>query len=86
MCGRLVKAGFRIHEGLDNNIHLYKWLQPEKDLVPPYSMFFLGCGGAIIDKNCLLLVQEKYIKSYLEVDLEKMSGGYREVFLIEDSQ
>ena len=55
----LLKAGFKIHHGLDNRVAVYQWLETLSDLVPPYSSIYAGCGGAIIEDDCLLLVQEK---------------------------
>jgi hypothetical protein len=33
----------------------------KKDLVPPYSMFIISCGGIILHKDRVLLVQEKAV-------------------------
>ena len=54
--------GFNIHHGIGKSLSLYKWmLKDRKDLVVPYSMFHIGCGGVLIEDNKILLVQEKRV-------------------------
>jgi len=53
---------FQIHHGLGNKVSLYKWLLKSKeDLVVPYSMHHVGCGGIIIRDNHLFLIREKAV-------------------------
>jgi hypothetical protein len=49
---------FKIHHGKDNKISLYRWLLPNReDLVVPYSMFHVGCGGVFIKDDHLFLIR-----------------------------
>jgi hypothetical protein len=36
-----------------------KWIAKRKDLIPPFTEFFIGCGGVVIKDDCIFLVQEK---------------------------
>lgn len=54
----LSKQSFTIHHGKGNSISMYRWLSKERsDMVVPYSMFHLGCGGVIINDDSILLIQ-----------------------------
>jgi hypothetical protein len=37
-------------------------LKDRKDLVVPYSLFHVGCGGVVIHNESLLLIEEKKVK------------------------
>ena len=55
---------FDFHRGKGKSISLYRWLLPDrKDMVVPYSMFHVGCGGVIVQDNSILLIEEKRVKS-----------------------
>lgn len=53
------KLGFKIHHGLDQEIAFTKWISTERNLIPPYSMFYVACGAILIKDDKLLMVQEK---------------------------
>lgn len=63
-------SGFKIHRGKGNEVSLYRWMRKQKvDLVPPYSMCIISCGGVIIHNNKILLVREKAVLPFLFRDL-----------------
>lgn len=54
---------FEFHRGKGNSISLYRWILPDrKDMVVPYSMFHVGCGGVIINDGSILLIEEKRVR------------------------
>jgi len=58
-------SGFKIHNGKDNEVSLYRWMREnKKDLVPAYSMFVISCGGIVIHNNKILLVCEKSVHTH----------------------
>lgn len=50
---------FNIHHGLGKDLSMYRWMTEQRDLVTPYSMFYISCGAIIIENDHILLVQEK---------------------------
>lgn len=49
---------FDFHRGKGKTMSLYRWLLPDrKDMVVPYSIFHVGCGGVIIQDNSILLIE-----------------------------
>jgi hypothetical protein len=53
---------FNFHHGGDKAISLYRWILPQrKDMVVPYSLFHVGCGGVIINNGNILLIEEKRV-------------------------
>jgi hypothetical protein len=49
---------FDFHRGKGKSMSLYRWLLPDrKDMVVPYSMFHVGCGGVIVHDNSILLIE-----------------------------
>jgi len=55
----LCKAGFEIHHAFAGKIAVYKWILERNCLIPPFSVFYVGCGAIVINKDRILLVQEK---------------------------
>lgn len=54
---------FDFHRGKGKSMSLYRWLLPDrKDMVVPYSMFHVGCGGVIVQDNSILLIEEKRVR------------------------
>lgn len=48
---------FNFHRGADKSVSLYRWiLKTRKDMVVPYSLFHVGCGGVLIKDNSILLI------------------------------
>lgn len=45
-----------MHHGIGKKLSLYRWMTEQKDLVTPYSMFYISCGAVIIVNNHILLV------------------------------
>lgn len=50
--------GFKIHSGGEDTITLCQWIAARKNLIPPYSVFYVGCGAAVILNGRILVVQE----------------------------
>lgn len=49
-----------MHHSKGEDTYLYKWMNTDKpDLVPPYSVHVVSCGGVIVRDNHILLVEEK---------------------------
>lgn len=52
------KFSFKLHHCKDSNVNLYRWMKTDKkDLVPPYSIHMISCGGIIINDGRLLYVK-----------------------------
>jgi hypothetical protein len=72
---------FVFHRGAAKSMSLYRWILPDrKDMVVPYSMFHVGCGGVIIHDNSILLIEEKRVherlcRASLREDLACLEGG-----------
>lgn len=55
----LCENGFQIHHGLGEKVSLWRWIASKKDLVTPYSMFYVSAGAILIKDDRIFLVQEK---------------------------
>ena len=56
----VTKCGLKLHHAKGGDAVLYKWVKEgKKDLVPPYSIHVISCGGVIVKDDRVLLVEEK---------------------------
>ena len=60
--GLVNRKGFNLHHAKGKDMSLYKWIKTDKkDLVPPYSLHVVSCGGVVIKDSHALIVKEKAV-------------------------
>lgn len=59
LASSLLDMGFNIHHGIGHKLSLCKWISEKKDLITPFSQFFISCGAMLIKDDKVFLVQQK---------------------------